>query len=75
MKTTEYLFDEPREFFEPETTALATKRIKAARKLMKRISSKKDNPKLSTAELDALATRYEAAEDAVAWWTELLRGK
>jgi len=59
--TTEYLTGKPREFFEPELTILANKRIKACRELKKEIAITNGDE-----------YRYAAAEEAILWWQELL---
>ena len=66
MHTTEYITGKARSFFEPETTALANKRIATGRGLLKELSKNRHiNP-------EEKQKRYQAAEESIAWWTKLL---
>ena len=68
MKSTEYITGKPKSYFEPETTALATKRIKACRELMSELANKR---KLGILDPEDI-TRYMTAEESVKWWTKIL---
>ena len=67
-KSTEYLTGQPKEFFEPEQSALAGKRIQACRILMAQIATRRVNNMLKPDDLH----RYLKAEEAVEWWKGLL---
>ena len=68
MKSTEYITGKPREFFEPEITLLATKRIKACRELMAELAKKRTQDKLEPGDI----ARYMTAEESALWWTKIL---
>ena len=68
MKSTEYITGKPRSYFEPEITALATKRIKACRELMAELAKKKYTQELKPDDI----ARYMTAKESVKWWTEIL---
>ena len=68
MKSTDYITGKPREFFEPEVTLLATKRIEACRELMAKLARKRKLGLLDPEDMD----RYMAAEESVKWWTKIL---
>jgi len=68
MKSTKYLTGKPKSYFEPEQSALARKRIKACRELMKEIAQRRKNNELEPDDI----SRYISAQESVEWWTELL---
>ena len=74
MKSTLRITGKPKEFFEPETTALATKRIKASRDLMKVLAEERRQgfPGQSSAQQRDTIARYQEADKAARWWQSLL---
>ena len=71
MHTTKYITDQERSFFEPELTILATKRIKTAIALKKKLSRLKNDPKNKHL-IDEYIKQYQAADASHVWWEELL---
>ena len=71
MKSTKYITGKSKEFFEPEATALATKRIKACKELMQEIAKRRRENELEPDDID----RYLEAQASVDWWTELLESE
>ena len=67
-KTTKWLTDKPREYFEPELTLLANKRIECGLKLMCKLAKRRYNGELEEDDVQ----RYMDAEDMVNWWRGLL---
>ncbi len=74
MKSTEYLTGKTREFFEPEITILAQRRIRASKDLMKELAEerRKGFPGQSSAQIEATLTRYQEAQALVKWWEKIL---
>jgi len=74
MKSTLRITGKPREFFEPETTALATKRINASKELMKELAEERRQgfPGQSSAQVEDTMNRYQEAQAAMKWWQEIL---
>ena len=70
MKSTSYITGKPREFFEPEITILAEKRIKACKELMAELAHQKTTPPHE--DIAAMINRYSVAEESVKWWTKIL---
>ncbi len=70
MNLTEYLFDNPRQVYEPELTMLATKRIADAKKLLKKLAKLRDSA--SEKELVALVYRYQKVEKAIRVWESIM---
>jgi len=70
MKSTIYLFDKPRETYEPMITILASRRIADATILLAKIARLKDEA--TSDELDALIKRYQAVEKSKAFWQSIL---
>ena len=68
--TTEYLFDYKKEFFEPELTNLATKRIESAKKLLLKLSKSKKG--LSYEDSEELRVRYLAVHKSLRFWEKIL---
>jgi len=68
--STQYLFNVPREYFEPEMTILAEKKIAKAKEFMQKIAQEKYTATIQ--ELPALAERYMRAEEAYKHWVKLL---
>jgi len=68
--STEYLFDRPRDDYEPVITILAKMRIDDGRKLMSKLSRQRDNPPHD--DMVALINRYQAVEKSVEWWEGIL---
>ena len=68
MRSTENLTGKPKSYFEPEQSALAVKRIRACKELMKEIATRRRNHELEPDDI----SRYLAAQESVEWWTELL---
>ena len=66
MSLTEYLFDNPRQVYEPALTMLATKRIADAKKLLKKLAKLRNDA--SEEELVALVHRYQKVEKAIQTW-------
>ncbi len=65
--STEYLFDQPRERYEPALTILANMKIADGRALMKKLAKKRADKKLEPGDVD----RYIKAEESVNWWKEI----
>ncbi len=74
MKSTLRITGKPKEFFEPETTALATKRINASKDLMKELAEERRQgfPGQSSDEIEDTMNRYQEAQAAAKWWEAIL---
>ena len=74
MKSTLRITGKPREFFEPEMTALATKRIEASKHLMKELAEERRQgfPGQSSAQIEDTLNRYQEAQAAAKWWEAIL---
>ncbi len=74
MKSTERLFGKPREFFEPEISIFATRRIEAATELMKELAEvrRQGFPGMNQEQRDDVVLRYKQSEKAKKWWTTIL---
>ena len=68
--STEYLTGLPKSHFEPNLTIVANMRIQAGRDLMRELSKQRELPPHD--DIVALITRYQAAEEMVAWWQRIL---
>ncbi len=66
--STEYLFDVPRNFFEPALTILAKLKIQTGRALMKKLAKRRADNELEPGDID----RYIKAEESVIWWKDIL---
>lgn len=71
--STEYLFGVSKDFFEPELSIVAKKKIVTAQMVKSNISKLKDLA--SKEELPELIARYQAADDAYNHWTKILGEK
>ena len=69
--STEYLFDKPRSYFEPEVTALAQKKINAAIELKAELAHI-DVQNMSFEMKEELHTRYRLVDESKQWWEEIL---
>ncbi len=68
--STEYLFGVSKEFFEPELSIVAKKKIVTAQMIKSNMSKLKEV--VSKEELPALIARYEAADEAFKHWTKIM---
>jgi len=68
--STEYLFGVGKEFFDPELSIVARKKIVTAQMVKSNMSKLRDIA--SKEELPALIARYEAADEAFKHWTKIL---
>ena len=68
--STKYLFDVDRDFFEPELTLVAKKKVVTASLLKQKISTLKQFA--SEEEMPELIIRYDKADEAFKHWTKIL---
>jgi len=69
--STEYLFGVSKEFFDPELSIVAKKKIVTAQMVKSNMSKLRDIA--SKEDLPALIARYEAADEAFKHWTKILK--
>jgi len=68
--STEYLFGVSKEFFEPELSVVAKKKIVTAQMIKSNMSKLKEVA--SKEDLPALIARYQASDEAFKHWTKIL---
>jgi len=71
--TTEYLFDKPRSAYEPNLTILASRRITDAKALLHKLAQERKVTPIN--KMQPLIERYEATEQALNWWKNILNEK